>query len=86
MEARVARLEADMDHVKRSVDRIEAGVGEIKKTIAEFRVDTTKAAGESKTLIATLDERTKNFPTRWETFIVFSVLIAVLGTFLKFVS
>jgi hypothetical protein len=86
MEPRVAKLESDMDHVKKGVDRIDAGISELRKALSEFRVEAAKAAGETKAGFATLDERTKTFPTRWETFIVFSVLIGVLATLVKFLT
>ena len=79
MEARVARLESDMEHVKKSVDRIDAGISDLKKSLADLRVETAKAGGEVKGSLSAIEERTKHFPTRWETFLVFSVLVAVLA-------
>jgi t-SNARE complex subunit (syntaxin) len=76
MEARVARLESDMEHVKKVVDKIDTGVSDIKKALAEARLETTKATGDLKASLAAIDERTKPLPTKWD---VFLILVSTLG-------
>jgi t-SNARE complex subunit (syntaxin) len=79
MEARIAKLEADMDHVKRSVDKLDSGVSDIKKTVSDIRVDVAKGVGEIKTSIAAITERTRHLPTRWEVFLTLATLLAAVG-------
>jgi hypothetical protein len=73
MEARVARLESDMEHVKKGVDGIQ-------KTLSDFRIDAMKSFGAADVKLSTLDERTKHMPTRWETFLIVASVLAALGT------
>jgi tetrahydromethanopterin S-methyltransferase subunit B len=68
MEARVARLESDMEHVKKAVDRLETSVS-----------DTKKSLGEVKTTVSVLDERSKHFPTRTELLTTSAVMVAIIG-------
>lgn len=69
MEARVAKLEADMDHVKKGVDRLIAGTDDIKKSL-----------GDIKVTLAGIDERTKPLPTKWDVFLILVATLGVLAT------
>jgi hypothetical protein len=76
MERRVANLEFDMGHVKKGVDRLEANMSEIKKTLQDMRLDATKVSGETKASLATIEERSKHLPTKFE---VFGIVAGVMG-------
>jgi len=79
MEARVARLESDMGHVIKGVDRVESSVSDITKTLTAVQLDISKGVGEIKVGIATLTERTKHFPTRWDVFLMLVALLTAIG-------
>lgn len=68
VEARITRLESDMEHVKRSLDRVDGGVADLKKTVNDLKVDSGR-----------VDERTKHFPTRTELLATAAVMIAILA-------
>jgi hypothetical protein len=68
MEARVAKLESDMEHVKKGVDRIESGINDLRKGVSDLQVKA-----------GTLDERSKRFTTRWDVFMMLCAFIAVVG-------
>ncbi|MFZ3485742.1 hypothetical protein [Sphingomonas sp. 3-13AW] len=77
MEARVARLESDMEHVKKAVDRVDgkldsliASVGAVASTIATLD-ERTRDSSSSKTALTNvgakvdvIEERTKHLPTK----------------------
>jgi hypothetical protein len=62
--------------VDHRVARLEGDVSDLRKQVTDSRLDNAKSFGEVKATLATLDERTKHLPTRWETFLI---LVAVLG-------
>lgn len=68
MEARVARLESDMEHVKKGVERLGGGV-----------YDVRKALGEIKVTLAAIDERTKSLPSKWEVFLILTGVLTAAG-------
>lgn len=55
--------------VEARVGRLEAGQDDIKKTL-----------GDIKVTLATLDERTKHMPTRWEAFLIIAAVVGVFGS------
>ena len=65
MESRIARLESDMEHVKKAVERIDRGQDDLRKTVTEIKVDFGK-----------FDERSKHFPTKGFIFSVSAALLA----------
>lgn len=79
MEARVARLESDMEHVRKGVDKLEIGLSDVKKTVSDIRVDIGKGVGEINTGIAKLDERSKHFTTRWDVILMLAAVVGILG-------
>lgn len=90
MEARVARLEADMEHVKKGVDKLDASTSDIKKVVNSIQVDISKGVGEIKVELSKLTEGAKHFPTKWEVFGIVSGLLlfamAVFGVAAKIVA
>ena len=86
MDSRVSRLESDMEHVKKGMEKLDSGVSDIKKTLADFRVDAAKGIGEINTALGTLKERSQHLPTRWEVFLTVSAIVAVIGTVIAAVT
>lgn len=68
MEQRVARLEADMDHVKRGVDDLRGSVRTLQGDLSAVRAD-----------VARVDERSKHFPTKTEFLTTAGVMVAIIG-------
>lgn len=65
MEARLARLESDVEHIKKAVDKIDRGQEDVRKAVSELKVDFGK-----------FDERSKHFPSKG---FIFGVSAALLG-------
>lgn len=74
MEARIARLESDMEHVKRGVDKLDGAVTGARTSIEELRIDFGR-----------FDERSKNFPTKGFIFSVAAGLLAASGAVMAIV-
>lgn len=53
METRIARLESDMEHVKKTLDRVDTGLSDVRKTVGELKVEFGR-----------FDERIKHLPTK----------------------
>ena len=68
MEARVARLESDMEHVKKSVADIAIDMKAVRSSISDVKVD-----------LGRLDERLKHMPTKGFIFSVGLGLLAAVG-------
>lgn len=65
MEARIARLESDVEHIKKAVDKIDRGQDDVRKAVSELKVDFGK-----------FDERSKHFPTKGFIFAASAGLLA----------
>jgi len=68
MEARVARLESDMEHVKKSVSEIATDLKATRSTISDLKVDFGR-----------FDERLKHMPTKGFIFATSAAMIAAMG-------
>jgi hypothetical protein len=80
MEARLAKIEADVEHVKNDVAKLQDSGSDIKKTLSSIQVDIAKGIGEIQTGMATITSGLKHRPTRWEVFLTLTALIAAIGT------
>lgn len=82
MEARVARLESDIEHIKNGVSKLESSSLETKAVVNAIHVDLAKGVGEIKAELVKIVERAKHFPTKWEVFgIVSALLVAAIAIF-----
>lgn len=68
------------DGMEGRVAKLESGVDELKKSLGDFRVETAKGFGELKATLASIDERTKHQPTRWEVFLTVAAVVAFVGS------
>lgn len=59
---------------------MEARVAKIESDLTGFRLETTKAFGDIKATLATIEERTKHSPTRWETFLIVTAVVGFVGS------
>lgn len=66
MEARVARLESDMEHVKKSVADIATDIKAVRGSINDIKVD-----------LGRFDERLKHMPTKG---FIFGIAAGMIGT------
>lgn len=64
------------DGMEARVAKLESGVDELKKAVAEGRVEMAKGFGDVKATLAAIDERTKHYATKWE---VAGIIFAILG-------
>ena len=82
MEARVARLESDIEHLKKGVDKLDIVASETKKAVTAVHLDVAKGVGEIKAELVKITERAKHFPTKWEVFgIVSALLVTAMAIF-----
>lgn len=68
METRVARLESDMEHVKRSLTSLDGRVGNVQKDVGEIRVH-----------LATVQNEMKHLPSKGYIFGVALSMLAAAG-------
>lgn len=68
MEARVARLESDMEHVKKSVADIATDMKAVRSTLGDLKVDFGR-----------FDERSKQMPTKGFIFTTSAGLLGACG-------
>lgn len=64
MEARVAKLESDMEHVKKGVDRLERDFSDMKQSLADMRVDNTRDFGAARERLVSLEAKMEALPTK----------------------
>ena len=67
------------DGMEARVAKLESGVDELKKSIAEGRVENAKAFGKLETTLAGIEERTKHLATKWEVVIILGVMTGLIG-------
>lgn len=72
MESRLARLESDMEHVKKAVDKLDRGQEDIRKSLDGLKSDFSGL----KVDFGRFDERSKHFPSKGFIFSVSAGLLA----------
>jgi uncharacterized coiled-coil protein SlyX len=86
MEERLARLEADMAHTRGDVSKLDSALVDVQKTLTAVQIDISKGVGEINRGIATLIERTKHFPTRWDVFLMLVAMLTAISVVAAFVA
>jgi hypothetical protein len=74
MEARIARLESDMEHVKKGVDQLGGKIEDVRSNVGELRI-----------VFGVFEERSKTFPTKGFIFTVAASLLAAAGALMAIV-
>jgi uncharacterized protein (UPF0335 family) len=67
------------DGMEQRVAKLETEVSDLKKQVTDMRVENAKAFGDVKTVLATIDERTKHLPSRFEVVGIVALIVGVLG-------
>lgn len=67
------------DGMEARVAKLESGVDELKKAVAEGRVENAKAFGKIEATLAGIEERTKHMATKWEVVIILGVMTGLIG-------
>lgn len=79
LEPRVARIEADTEHIKADIGRIVSEVADLKKVATATQLDVAKGIGEVRTIFASLDERSKHFTTKWDVVAMLALLMGLVA-------
>lgn len=74
MEARVARFESDMEHVKKSVAEAGSDMKGVRSSLGDIKVD-----------LARFDERLKHMPTKGFIFASYAGLLAACGALIALI-
>lgn len=75
MEERVARIESDMEHVKRTLDKVDGKASRLETALADQRVDIATLSGK----LDVLAERMGHLPTKSYAVAVIMTILAAFG-------
>lgn len=84
MEPRIAKLEADIDHVKRRLDEVANRVASINDKQTEQRVEFLQKFSDLKTEIAIINEKMSHFATKTYSIVTAFGIVAALSALILF--
>lgn len=79
LESRIARIEADTEHMKTDLTTIASGISDLTKTMSSVQLDVSKGIGEVKAVFNTLDERSKHHTTKWDVVAILALLMGLIA-------
>jgi hypothetical protein len=81
-----AQLKAENERLKSSGgDGTSGGMEERFKHLESEMSDVKRIVTDIRVTLATIEERSKHTPTRWDVFLMVTIIVGLIGTILKFV-